>query len=290
MHAFFMLEEEIADAVLNKVRQSTVGFGRAGEIPAAKGSGVLVRHGDMSGILTCAHVDRYLRELNKPVGLVRLNRGPADQFGMLDMEEVFSFAVGQDPWEDEDLAFIHLPPHLAGNIEKDFAFLNVERNSTKPEPDDFSSLIRVHSIFGLVQDFTGATMREGRRATTVLRSVLAFGTLRDFNPSTATLDYFEKNLPDLPASFGGTSGGGLWRVYVRKNEDGSLEAADHRLIGIASSEDRSATPPRWIRCQSIGRIEALLETVRKDLGGHDLSVVRVAPTQDVIFPTFRKSL
>ena len=59
-----MLEEKIADAVLNKVKQFTVGFGRAGETPAAKGSGVLIRYGEISGILTCAHVENHLHELN----------------------------------------------------------------------------------------------------------------------------------------------------------------------------------------------------------------------------------
>ena len=60
--------EEIADAVLDKVKHFTIGFARAGETPAAKGSGVLIKHGELHGILTCAHVDKYLRELKQPVG------------------------------------------------------------------------------------------------------------------------------------------------------------------------------------------------------------------------------
>jgi len=42
---------------------------------------------------------------------------------------------------------------------------------------------------------------------------------------------------------GGTSGGGLWRVYARKRDDGGFEAVHHRLIGIASREDKGS-PPR----------------------------------------------
>jgi hypothetical protein len=57
---------KIADATLNKVKQFTVGFGRAGEKPAAKGSGVLVKQGELTGILTCAHVAAHLRELKQP--------------------------------------------------------------------------------------------------------------------------------------------------------------------------------------------------------------------------------
>jgi hypothetical protein len=66
------------------------------------------------------------------------------------MEEVDSYAAGEEPWTagGEDLAFIHLPPHLVGNIAKDCVFIDAKRNFTKPEPDDCSSLIRVNSVFG----------------------------------------------------------------------------------------------------------------------------------------------
>lgn len=159
--------EDVADAVLDKVKHFTIGFGRAGDTPAAKGTGVLIKRGEQHGILTCAHVDKYLRELKQPVGLVRLNRGLAQQFGTIDMEEVFSYAAGEEPWTKggEDISFIHLPPQLVGNIAKDCVFLDAEKNFSKPEPDDRSSLIRAHSVFGLVEQFTGATTRQNGRAT-----------------------------------------------------------------------------------------------------------------------------
>jgi hypothetical protein len=241
---------EIADATLDKVKHFTIGFGRAGETPAAKGSGVLIRHGELHGILTCAHVDKHLRELKRPIGLVRLNLGLAQQFGTLNMDEVFSYAAGQEPWTKggDDIAFIHLPPHLVGDIAKDCVFLDAEQNFVKAEPDD-SSLIQVHSVFGLVEQFTGTTTRQNGRATTLLKGVLTSGVLRDFEALTATLECFEENLPDLPDSFGGTSGGGLWRVYVRRCEKGICEAVHHRLIGIASQED-SGVPPRMCAAAS----------------------------------------
>jgi hypothetical protein len=74
----------------------------------------------------------------------------------------------------------------------------------------------------------------------------------------------EENLLDLPDSFG-ANGGGLWRVYVRKCDDGSFEAVHHRLIGIASSEDRS--PPPRITCQGMRRILVMLESVRRCVSG-----------------------
>ena len=57
------MPEDVADAVLDKVKHFTIGFGRAGDTPAAKGTGVLIKHGEVHGILTCAHVDKHLREI-----------------------------------------------------------------------------------------------------------------------------------------------------------------------------------------------------------------------------------
>jgi hypothetical protein len=261
------MPKDVADAVLDKVKHFTIDFGTAGDTPAAKGTGVLVRLGELHGILTCAHVDKYLRELKQPVGLVRLNRGLAQQFGTLDMKEIFSYAAGEEPWTKggEDISFIHLPPQLVGNIAKDCVFLDAEKNFSKPEPDNRSSLIPAYSVFGLVEEFTGATTRQDGMATTLLKGVLTSGVLRDFDALTATLECFKQNLPDLPDSFGGTSGGGLWRLYVRKRDDGSFEAIHHRLIGIASQEDKGS-PPR-ITCQGMGRVEALLEGVRHGTSG-----------------------
>jgi hypothetical protein len=258
------MAKDLADAVLGKVMHYTIGFARAGDKPAAKGSGVLISHGDLHGILTCAHVDQYLRTLKQPVGLVRLNRGLAQQFGTLDMGDVFSHAAGEEPWNkgDDDISFIHLPPDLVGNIERDCIFLDAEKNFTKPQPEDPSSLAVAFSVFGLVEEFTGGTTRQDGMATTMLKGVLTSGIPRDFSALNTTLECFKQNIPDLPDSFGGTSGGGLWRVYARKGKGGSFEAVHHRLMGIASREELDCSPPRIV-CQGMGRVGALLESVRQ---------------------------
>lgn len=259
---------EISDAVMNKVKLFTIGFGRAGETPAAKGSGVLVKFKGLKGILTCDHVDNYLRKLRVPIGLVRFNRGSeTEQFGAIDLDEVFTHAAGQAPWDagNDDIAFVRLPPHLAGSFEKDFVFLDLDRNFAKLGPElsaaDSADHFGVHAVFGLVEAFTGETIREGNRARTRLRGVLTPGTLQ-IDALNATLECFASNIPDLPSCFGGMSGGGLWRVYVRKLADGTFEAEHHRLLGIASRENLASTPPQ-ILCQGPARIEGLLEAVSR---------------------------
>jgi hypothetical protein len=92
--------------------------------------------------------------------------------------------------------------------------------------------------------------------------------IRPLVKARSALECFKQNLPDLPdlpGSFGGTSGGGLWRVYVREQDDGNFEAVHHRLIGIASGENKGS-PPR-ITCQGMGRVEAMLEDVRRRMSG-----------------------
>jgi len=259
------MHRDLGDAVLEKVKQFTIGFARAGETPAAKGSGVLIKSGNLHGILTCAHVDQYLRTLKQPVGLVRLNRGLAQQFGTLNMGDVFSYAAGDPPWNrgDDDICFIHLPPNLVGNIEKDCVFLDGNMNFSKAEPEDKSSLFPAYSVFGLVEKFTGDTARQDGMATTMLKGVLTSGIPRDISALNVTLECFQQNIPDLPESFGGTSGGGFWRVYARK-EDESFVAVHYRLMGLASREDLTTSPP-CIVCQGLGRVEALLEGVRRGM-------------------------
>jgi hypothetical protein len=205
--------------------------------------------------------------LKQPVGLVRLNRGLAQQYGTLDMGDVFSHAAGEEPWDkgDDDISFIRLPPNLVGNIARDCVFLDAKMNFSKPEPEDRASLIPAYSVFGLVEEFTGATTRQSGMATTMLKGVLTSGIPRDFGALNATLECFPQNIAYLPNSFGGTSGGGLWRVYVRKAGDGTFEPVHYRLIGIASREE-NGSPPRII-CQGMGRVEALLESVRRGMSG-----------------------
>jgi hypothetical protein len=215
--------DAISDAVIADVMNYTVGFARAGESPAAKGSGVLVEYQGVYGILTAAHVDAYLRTLDRPIGLLRFNRGLAEQSSVLNLGEVFTYAAGAEPWPtgSEDIAFIHIPRHLVGNIERSFSFLNADKNLPKDEPESPTSLLQTNAVFGLVEDFTGPTTRQGGVATTPMKGVLTPGRIIKLDRAVTTLQCFAENIPDLPRSFGGTSGGGLWRVYVRKDDGGN---------------------------------------------------------------------
>ena len=118
--------------------------------------------------------------------------------------------------------------------------MNADQNFVKDEPEPSASLIQIHAVFGLVDYFTGPTTRQSGVATTAMKGVLTPGRLTKLDGAVTTLECFAENTPDLPDSFGGTSGGGLWRVYARKSEDGKYTTVHRRLIGIASGSGSSS--------------------------------------------------
>jgi hypothetical protein len=130
------MPDDVADAVLDKVKHFTVGFGRAGDTPAAKGTGVLIKHGELHGILTCAHVAKHLKELKQPVGIVRLNRGLAQQFGTLNMDEIFSYAAGEELGPRETMTFPSFTYRRTSSetLQRTPFFSTSRRTSRRPNP------------------------------------------------------------------------------------------------------------------------------------------------------------
>ncbi len=256
------MSKDASPLVLERVRRFTIGFARAGGAPAALGSGVLFRIGDTRGILTCAHVEAYLQEIGT-VGVVGFSRPTAFQAMTFDIRDAHTLVWGSPPWTktDPDICFVRLSPDQANSIEARFSFLNADLNLQKyrkPEPSD----IVVHAVCGLVDEFSGPTTREGGQVRTGLKAVLTPGRIVEADGHTTTLECLERNIPDLPTSFGGTSGGGLWLVHLRSDADGNPEIVDIRLRGIASWEDRVAQPPRIVS-QGLGRVALIIGTVHE---------------------------
>lgn len=202
----------------------------------SQGSGTLIKFGNFKGILTCAHVlDEILRE--EEVGLLLFTVRPDEIQSMrltrANLQE-HTFFRGGPSWVEQgpDLAFIRLSPDIMANIESRASVINGDRqraqfNSGEPERYAMASV-----VFGVVQEFTGATVKSGGLATTPFRGFLSKGNIVDVNEAHG-LDLFRlQPVPDeadLPTSYEGTSGGGLWQLYLRA--DGSV--IQLRLAGVA---------------------------------------------------------
>jgi hypothetical protein len=114
----------------------------------------------------------------------------------------------------------------------------------------------------LIAEFSSAPETENNSVISNLRAVLYSGRIL---PHENGLLHFEPR--DLgenpPSSFGGMSGGGVWRVYYDENKGDTDALSTLMLCGIASWE---RADNQSIACQGWDRIDqALLPEVRKAL-------------------------
>jgi hypothetical protein len=103
--------------------------------------------------------------------------------------------------------------------------------------------------------------REAGAVTTPLQAVLTPGNIVETNKNFSIFQCKEYNIADLPPEFGGNSGCGLWRAYLRKHDDGSIEIIDDVLSGIISYQLPHV--PTRLLCQGIGRILLVLGEAQK---------------------------
>jgi hypothetical protein len=257
---------DASDVLVPHVRLFTVGFVRRDPpAPAVLGSGVLLTVGQISGILTCAHVAEMYRNRSE-IGLLRFSRDNILQMLTLQLGDTHTVYVAEnlgDPYAF-DLAFTRLPAGLVATLNATSVFLNWELNMRKLTAGEPKYDRHVDAVFGLVDEFSGEPKRHGGLITTPMQGILTPGHVVARENGVMTLECMDYNVPQLPESFGGTSGGGLWRLYLADESDGSYRALDTRLVGIASFQ-RDAT---HIMCQAIERIEeCLVPSIRQNLGG-----------------------
>jgi hypothetical protein len=230
-------EIDISPAFFAYGARCTMGFIEVNEInrSASLGSGTLIRFGRVRGILTCAHVLEANLAREESGVLLFPARADAVQMmrvGRIDLMDHVYFRGG--PWDQNgpDLAFIRLPEIVMSSIEGMASVVDGEQQVAQilgelPEQSDVACL-----VFGVVQEHTGApTAIHLNLSTTPFRALLTLGDIVNVR-AERELDVFRfRPLPsdDLPTSFEGTSGGGLWQLYFRP--DGAL--IQSRLGGVA---------------------------------------------------------
>jgi hypothetical protein len=119
----------------------------------------------------------------------------------------------------------------------------------------------VDAMLGLVAEFSQQPFIEGKEFISPMRGVLHTGHVCAQENGLLTVKAMDYNLHELPKSFGGMSGGGLWRVYFVEDEKESKIVAT-MLCGIASWQ----IDHKKIACQGWDRIDqALVPAVREKL-------------------------
>jgi hypothetical protein len=257
------MARDISDAILAHVSNFAVGLVRQkdGRGVEVLGSGVLVSIEGRRGILTCGHVAAAYEKLSE-MGLIRFV-AESQQRRMLKLGDTQTIILqSSDTFTESkevlDLAFTLLPPDVASSMEAQGVFLNMEKNRTKIEGSAPAEGKHVDAMLGLIAEFSQEPFIEGQRVISPMRGVLHTGHICAQQNGLLTVDAMDYNLHELPRSFGGMSGGGLWRIYFVEDENDS-RIVDTMLCGVASWQ----IDDRKIACQGWDRIDqTLIPTVR----------------------------
>jgi hypothetical protein len=232
---------DFTDMMSDHVGRFTIGFVAVEKDKGTSlGSGTLARYPGVRGIITCAHVLQSLLTLGVEIGIVCFpTRKGQLQMTRLDMSKTDHIIIGTYTETEfgPDLAFLRLPESAFAALESLASSIDATRhreNALAGEPDEGKN--RVELVCGIIEE-RSTTRTEGNMAVTTFEGLLNVG--RVVTKTTANgLDLYSFQpvpSPDAtpPKSYGGTSGGGLWRVYTDPQDDGTHKMKQVRMVGVA---------------------------------------------------------
>jgi hypothetical protein len=220
------------------------------------GTGTLVVAGNYYGILTAAHVWEVL-EATAKVAITMTDK--INHRYAIDVKSINAIALERSAteWDEHgpDLAFLHIPNEFVGEIEACHVFEDLERPPQKLGVDAFEYWM----VMG--------TPAELGIFTDIHASVEINGCNVDPRYVPGTPDFYDFELDvhghGIPKSYGGFSGGGLWRLLVFSSPlTGKVDWA-YRLKGVMFWEFEPVNNRRVIRCHGHETIALLLKVVRE---------------------------
>ncbi len=215
------------------------------------GSGTLVEIENTFGILTAHHVMERLPPQGK-IGFVLF-----EQLHRYTLQSEFLEKIVVDkeliPSEGPDLAFIVLPPTTLGQIKALKSFYNLSLKRDKILSNPFKNDMGIWFLCGFPDE-----------QTTYDRPIKGFEIVKGFHGLcgaggvekeyiVGNYDYLEfevhynKN-SQVPKSFGGVSGGGLWHVPLQKSKEGKITPQEIILSGVAFHQSSMINNIRTIKC------------------------------------------
>lgn len=246
----FKLPGSLIDA---HVARYTVGIVLVRENSAQlAGSGTLISCGGIAGILTCAHVVDNLRaferaqaqaKANAMIGLVCSPVIPSrHQNFQIPLNALDEFVIGSGNLTSRgpDLAFLKLPSSAMGSLSAIASVVSIETQTElqelAPRPHGFSADI----LAGYIEEKTTQT-RTNNAITIQFNGLMNVAKMRKVLPPKSGCDrwIFTPQKPDVepaPSSYEGTSGGGIWRLGLKRTNTGSSAVIDSRLVGVVYFE------------------------------------------------------
>lgn len=202
-------------------------------------------------ILTAAHVWYEIRD--------------AEQIGLTLTAYLSTFSIPRDAistkelWNGKisewgpDLALLELPRPIVSTIEAHKSFLNLaqQRATFAASPPD--TVKAFWTVTGMVGEFSEVQTRPEARIIEVNVQARAFFSVIHQTHQRNGYDYLDlrakSELPGVPSSFVGVSGGGLWQVGLSMKKSGEISWNGKRHFrGVAFWELVDSDGCRVIRC------------------------------------------
>ena len=237
------LPEELLDKILEEIKLYAISLlgvkeELSGEDLQLLGSGTLVKIENKYCILTAQHVTPLLRKFKK----IGLNLGTFEHRLVIDsflpIVKIGS-SIG-NPLE-QDLAIITLPEYIIGTIKakKLFWDISYHKDIILSKPIDLT--ISLCFLCGTIAEWTKIEVSSGAFGKVVgFRNLCGptgieeYWIKQEFDYLKLSVRY--ENRTELPESFGGASGGGIWRVVLQRLDDGNITYSKPQLIGVAFYE------------------------------------------------------
>ena len=217
------LPPDLIESVLYEISAYTVAFVRVKDMGGRRfctllGSGVLVAAAGTKAILTAHHVIQVLPKTGRLCVMLEKTSEPhtLNTKGLA----FLSIARGTNDADGPDLGAVVLAPHLAGSIAAKKVFFNLDRKRDEMLSDSPDVRDGVWFAQGFLEERMVATEDPDGGTTTNFYNFSGVGG-PDGPVERGGYDYYEypvthESRLEAPVSWGGMSGGGVWRIPLAR--------------------------------------------------------------------------
>lgn len=253
-----MLPAVVMDEIEEKIKHYVIGLlgvnvVTTGDEVQLLGSGTLIQINSKFFILTVGHLVRKLKKYHQ-LGLILVDTF-AHKF-VINTSVLNIIEIGNSATEvtGPDLALIILPDIHSSTIKAYKSFWNIlyhkENALKKPIIENLNQQLWI--ACGFIEKWTKNMEASGAFTETKAYCCLCGPTGAEEYWTSGDFDYIKlsvlyKNRDDLPTSFGGLSGGGLWRADLFKSKEGVISCSTPLLLGVAYYETEIHDDFRSIR-------------------------------------------
>jgi hypothetical protein len=215
------------------------------------GSGTLVEINGTHHVLTAAHVWHESRDAEQ-IGLV-LTAYPSAFTMRRDAISAKNLWNRENPEWGPDLALLELARPFVSTIAAYKSFLNLAQQRRMLATHPPATEKGLWAVTGMVGQFSEVQRRPEARTIEANVKGRAFFSVVHQTHWRNGYDYLDLSakleLPDVPSSFGGVSGGGLWEVGLSMTKSGTISWNGRRNFrGVAFWQSPPCDGRRVIRC------------------------------------------